>query len=232
VLVVEAHPDDIEWYAGGTIAQLVHEGAEITYVICTEGEKGSYDPHTNPIALAAKRKQEQQAASDWLQVKRVVYLGYADGTLENSPELRRQLATLYRQYQPELLLTFDLWKRYELHPDHLATGQAAVAARLAARMPLFHPHTRAQGWHTWTIPELWLFNPEVPNHYVDVSETFTLKLQALRLHESQNVWGDDSVQYLTELARSCGAKIGCALAEEFHRIVIEGALARSPVMLR
>ena len=228
-LVVEAHPDDIEWYVGGTIAKLARGGAEITYVICTEGEKGSYDPDVNPIALAARRKQEQQAAADFLQVKRVIYLGHPDGALENSPELRRQLTALYRQYQPELLLAFDPWKRYELHPDHRAAGFAALDARLAARMPLFEPHTRAQGWAAWTIPELWLFNPEVANHYVDVSDTFELKLQALRLHQSQNVWGADSVQFLRELAQACGAQNDCALAEAFHRIVFSGALARSTV---
>ncbi len=227
VLVVEAHPDDIEWYAGGTIAKLARADAEITYVICTEGEKGSYDPDTNPLALAAQRKQEQRAASDCLMVKQAIYLGHPDGMLKNSLELRRQLTALYRQHQPELLLAFDPWKRYELHSDHLAAASAAVEARLAARMPLFDSHTRAQGWNAWTIPELWLFNPEVPNHYVDVSDTFALKLQALRLHASQNVWGEDSVQYLTELARACGEKIGCALAEEFHRIVIAGPFARS-----
>lgn len=228
VLVVAAHPDDGEWYAGGTLAKLARAGAQITLVICTEGEKGSYDPDTNPLALAAQRKQEQQAANDCLRIAQVVYLGHPDGALENSPELRRQLTALYRRHRPELLLAFDPWKRYELHPDHLAAGRAAVEARLAARMPLFDPQTRAQGWIAWTIPELWLFNPEAPNHRVDVSDTFALKLQALRLHASQNVWGDDSVQFLTEQARACGEKIGCARAEEFHRIVIEGAIARSP----
>lgn len=229
VLVVAAHPDDIEWYAGGTIATLARDSAAITYVICTEGDKGSYDPDTNPLALAAKRKQEQQAAADLLGVKQVVYLGHPDGALENSAELRRQLTALYRQHRPDLLLAFDPWKRYELHPAHRTAGWAALDARLAARMPLFEPPLRAQGLSAWTIPELWLYNPEAPNHFVNVSDTFTFKLQALRLHESQNVWGEDSVHYLTEMARACGERIGCALAEEFHRIVIEGAIARAPV---
>ena len=96
-------------------------------------------------------------------------------------------------------------------------------------MPLFEPQLRTQGLEAWTIRELWLFNPEVPNHYVDVSETFALKLQALRLHESQNVWGEDSVQHLSEVARQCGEQAGCEMAEAFHRIVIEGAIAREQV---
>ncbi len=226
VLVVEAHPDDVEWYAGGTIAQLAREGAEITLVICTEGERGSYDPDANPIALAAARKQEQQDAADLLGVKQVIYLGYPDGGLEATMELRKQLAILYRKFQPELLLTFDPWKRYELHPDHLAAGHAAVEARLAAKMPLYYSHARAEGMREWAIPELWLFNTDVPNHWVDVSKTFERRLRVLRLHASQNVYGEDSVQYLTEQVRAAGEKVGCQYAEEFHRIVIEGAIAR------
>ena len=112
VLVVGAHPDDAEWYAGGTIAGLAAQGAAITFVICTEGEKGSYDPAADPLALAAQRKQEQQAACDLLHVEQAVFLGHPDGALENSAALRRQLMTLYRQLRPDLLLAFDPWKRY------------------------------------------------------------------------------------------------------------------------
>ncbi len=230
VLVVEAHPDDVEWYAGGTIAKLARDGAEITFVVCTEGEKGSYDPDANPIAIGLNRKKEQQASAKHLGVTHTVYLGYPDGGLEATMELRKQLAILYRKYQPELLITFDPWKRYELHPDHLAAGRAAVEARLFAKMPLYHSHTRHEGLREWIISEVWLFNTGEPNHYVDVSETFDARLQALRLHESQNVWGEDSVQYLNETARAAGEKIGAQFAEEFHRIVIEGSIARSPAV--
>ena len=93
-------------------------------------------------------------------------------------------------------------------------------------MPLFEGRTRTGALSAWTIPELWLFNPETPNHAIDVSETFDLKLKALRLHQSQDVWGEDSVRHLREQARAAGERAGCALAEEFHRIVIEGAIAR------
>src|SRR5437762_586766 len=120
VVVVTAHPDDAEWYAGGSIARLAREGAEITYIICSEGEKGSYDPETDPRALAERRKQEQKAACELLGVEAAVFLGHADGALESAPALRLQLTALYRQKRPDLLLAFDPWKRYELHPDHLA----------------------------------------------------------------------------------------------------------------
>ncbi len=227
VLVVEAHPDDIEWYAGGTIARLARAGAEITFIIGTEGERGSYNSADDPLALAETRKREQQAAANLLGVKQLVYLGHPDGALVSTLDLRQQLALLYRRYRPDLLLAFDPWKRYELHPDHLAAGHAAVHARLFAKMPLYFQDTAEGELRAWAIPELWLFNTDEPNHYIDVSETFDLRLQALRLHHSQNVWGPDSVEYLTANARAAGEKAGCQYAEEFHRIVIEGAIARS-----
>ncbi|MGE5140114.1 MAG: PIG-L deacetylase family protein, partial [Rudaea sp.] len=145
VMVVEAHPDDVEWYAGGTIASLATQGSQVTLVICTEGERGSYNPEENPVTLAMTRKQEQRAAADLIGIGEIVYLGHPDGGLEPAMELRRELAVLYRKHRPDLLITFDPWKRYELHPDHIAAGKAALDARMAAKMPLFYTHTRSLG---------------------------------------------------------------------------------------
>jgi LmbE family N-acetylglucosaminyl deacetylase len=225
VMGVAAHPDDLEWYAGATIAKLANEGAEIIYVICTDGDKGSYDPDADPRQLAAQRRREQEAAASSLGIAQVIFLGYRDGELELHAELRRDLATLYRKHQPELLLTFDPWKRYELHPDHLAAGHAALAARLAAKMPLFYPDLRAQGLQAWAIPELWLFNADTPNHFVDVSETLDAQLRALAHHRSQTtVWDDAARSFIQNTARDYGKSIGVKYAQVFRRIVIEGAL--------
>lgn len=224
VIVVIAHPDDAEWYCGGAIAKLEREGAEIRYVICTEGDKGSYDPRAKPLELAARRKLEQEAAAELLGVKAIFYLGYPDGMLQPSFELRQRLAILYRKYRPELLITFDPWRRFELHPDHRAAGIAALDARLAAKMPLFYPN--AEGLGAWATPELWLFDTEAPNHFVDVGETFDLRVKALMLHASQTVGDAENVQFVTDAARAAGEKAGSKYAEEFHRIVIEGSIAR------
>ena len=222
VMGIGAHPDDLEWYAGATIAKLAHEGAEIAFVICTDGEKGSYDPDADPRQLAAQRRAEQRAAANVLGIREVVFLGYADGELEANAELRGQLATLYRRYQPELLLTFDPWKRYELHPDHLAAGRAALDARLAAKMPLYYPATRERAW---AIRELWLFNADEPNHFVDVGEALGLQQRALATHRSQTTVWDDAARALTEKnARENGRRITVQYAEAYRRIVIEGAL--------
>jgi LmbE family N-acetylglucosaminyl deacetylase len=227
VMGVGAHPDDLEWYAGATICKLAHAGADIIFVILTEGEKGTYDADTDPHTLAARRKEEQRAAAQFLGIRQVIWLGYRDGELEPTPEAKKKLAALYREHQPELLLAFDPWKRYELHPDHLAAGKIALDARLGARMPLFYPDLRAQGLNAWTIPELWLFDADAPNHFEDVSATFDAKLSALALHQSQDVWGEKNRAFLEDQARAAGKNIGERYAEAFRRIVIEGPLIRA-----
>jgi len=225
VLGVAAHPDDLEWYAGGTLAKLARQGAEITFVICTGGDKGSYDANTDPRALAAQRYAEQHESAKFLGVAQVICLGYADGELQANDDLKKRLVALYRKIQPELVLAFDPWKRYELHPDHLAAGRAAVDARIAAKMPLFYPELRAEGLNAWAVRELWLFNADAPNHFVDVSETLETQFRALALHRSQStVWDDAARQFIEQNARAHGRAIGVEYAEAFRRIVIESAL--------
>lgn len=224
ILVVEAHPDDAEWYCGGTIAKLAREGADITFVICTEGDKGSYAPQTNPVELAARRKIEQEAARALLGVREVLYLGIPDGELAVTFELRRRLALLYRKLRPEMLFTFDPWRRDEFHPDHRACGTVALDARMAAKMPLYYPDQDELA--PWAVSELWLFSPGAPNHFVDVTDTFETCLAALKLHASQSVAEAENLAFVTELARAGGEKIGTRYAESFHRVVIEGSTSR------
>ena len=222
VLGVGAHADDLEWYAGATIAKLARAGAEITLVICTDGAKGSYDPNADARELAAQRKAEQRDAASALGIKEVIFLGYPDGELEPNVGLRQRLATIYREHQPELLLAFDPWKRYELHPDHLAAGRAALDARLAAKMPLYYPEVRERAW---AIRELWLFNADEPNYFVEVGATLEIQQRALALHRSQtSVWDAAARAFIENVARENGKRLGVEYAEAFRRIVIEGAL--------
>lgn len=225
VLVVEAHPDDAEWYCGGTIVKLAKAGADITFVICTEAEKGSYNPNTNPIELAQTRKREQEAARAFMGVREIVYLGIPDGELEVTLELRKRLAVLYRAYRPDILLTFDPWRRDELHPDHRACGTVALDARLAAKMPLYYP--KAEQREAWATPEIWMFSTDAPNHFVDITDVFETRLDALKLHASQSVGNAESIEFVTAQARADGEKMGVSYAEAFHRIVIEGSIARA-----
>ncbi|MBI4670505.1 MAG: PIG-L family deacetylase [Chloroflexi bacterium] len=225
ILVVEAHPDDAEWYCGGTLAKLAREGAEITFVICTRGEKGSYDPLTDPDELERARVREQEAARQLLGVREIVYLGVPDGELQPTLELRKRLALLYRKYQPDILLTFDPWKRDELHPDHRACGVVALDARIAAKMPLYY--ARAENSNAWATPELWLFNTDAPNHFVDVTDFIETRVAALKLHASQSVGDVQNIAHVLATARADGEKIGVEYAEAFHRILIEGSIARA-----
>lgn len=225
VLGVSAHPDDLEWYAGGTLAKLANAGCEMTFVICTEGDKGSYDPEAQPSALAAQRKREQEAAAELLGRVKLVYLGYPDGELRVTRGLLERLSGLYRQHRPDLLLCFDPWKRYELHPDHLAAGRAAVEARIGARMPLYYPEQRRSGkLDAWAVREMWLFNPDAPNYWEDIGATFETKLRMLALHASQSVSDAASRAFLEQEARATGAQVRVEFAEAFRRIVIQGAL--------
>ncbi len=224
ILVVQAHPDDAEWYCGGTIAKLARAGAGITFIICTEAEKGSYDPRANPVELAATRKREQEAARECLGVREIVYLGIPDGELQATLELRKRLALLYRKYRPDVLLTFDPWKRDELHPDHRACGTVALDARLAAKMPLYYPN--AENLNAWAIPEIWLFNTDAANQFVDVTETFDTGIAALKLHASQSVTDAQNIAFVTDIARAEGEKIGVRYAEAFRRIMMEGSISR------
>lgn len=225
VMGVGAHPDDLEWYAGGTIARLAREQAEITFVVCTSGDRGSYDPAADPREIAEQRQAEQRDAARRLGVGQVIFLGQGDGELAPDPALRKELASLYRQYRPELLLAFDPWKAYELHPDHLAAGTAALDARMASKMPLYYPELRTQGLDAWAIRELWLFNANAANHFVDVSATLEEQFRALACHRSQTTVYDDAAhEFIERKARENGDQIGVKYAEAFRRIVIEGAL--------
>lgn len=225
VLGVAAHPDDLEWYAGATMARLVGEGTDVTFVLCTNGDKGSFDATARPVELSRQRQEEQRAAARYLGIRGVVFLDYPDGELTLTLRLREQLARLYRQQRPELLLAFDPWKEYEMHPDHLAAGRAALDARIAAKMPLYHPEMASEGLDAWAIPELWLFNANSPNHYMNVTATLETQLRALAHHTSQpSVWDNAARRFVIDNAKENGARVGVTYAEAFRRIVIEGAL--------
>jgi LmbE family N-acetylglucosaminyl deacetylase len=226
-MVVVAHPDDMEFYCGGTIAKLAQAGNEVTVVVCTEGDKGTFDLQADPDELAAIRKEEQEEAAKLLGIKGVIYLGYADGELEANPTIKQELAGLYRQYQPQVLFTFDPWKRYELHPDHLAAGQVALEARLAAKLPLYYPEQLTGGLAPCEITQIYLFNTDSPNYWEDITKTFDLRLQALFLHRSQFAAWEESVRkHIEAEAREAGRAIKKATyAEAFRRIAIEGLLA-------
>lgn len=223
IMIVAPHPDDSEFGAAGSVARWVKEGKTVVYVICTGGEKGSSDFSVKPEELAARRKKEQQAAADLLGVKKVIFLGYEDQTLEDTPEFRKQIVRMIRTYKPQSLVTADPYRRYIWHRDHRITGQVVIDAAFPyARDHLSYPDLMDEGLMPHKVKEIYFWASEDPNYFSDISDTFETKLAALRCHESQ-VGGHhfESVeQWLRQRALDAAAEQDFELAEAFHRVEI------------
>lgn len=232
-VAVGAHPDDVEFGCGGTLAKWAARGCEITHIVCTDGSKGSWDPTADTEALVATRQDEQRAASRALGgTGEVVFLGAEDGWLEAGPQMQELLALWLRRLRPEVVLGHDPWKRYRLHPDHRAAGFLLTDALVAARDPHFFPD------HFEREPELaphrpralLLWEADEVDHVEDISESFEAKFAALMCHESQLLStmaiGDraDAEQVeafrrkTLERAESDGATAGFGLGEAFKRV--------------
>jgi LmbE family N-acetylglucosaminyl deacetylase len=191
VLVIQAHPDDVEFGSSGTIARWASEGAEIHYCSITSGDKGSADPEMTGVALAATREREQRAACDILGVKSVIFLGYLDATLVPDLNLRRELTRVIRRVKPDVLMCMDPTMRYTgkgyiNHPDHVAAGEASLAAVFpSARDRMTFPELLDEGLEPHKVAEVYLFAGEHGDIWVDISGHMETKLAALKAHASQ-----------------------------------------------
>ncbi len=191
VLVVVAHPDDVDFGAGGTIATFTEAGLHVTYCIITDGDAGGFDPAVPRDQIGGIRQGEQRAAAKAVGVEDVLFLGYPDGRLEVSLDLRRDISRVIRQVRPHRIVLQSPernWDRiYASHPDHLAAGEAALCAVYPdARNPFTHLELAAEGLEAWTVGEVWVMAAGAgANRYVDVTDVFDRKLEALRAHESQ-----------------------------------------------
>jgi LmbE family N-acetylglucosaminyl deacetylase len=190
VLVVTAHPDDVDFGAAGTIATWTDAGIEVVYCVVTDGDAGGSDPSVSRADMAVLRQAEQIAAAKCLGVSDVRFLGYPDGKVEPSLALRRDIARVIRQVRPDRLACPSPERNYSRipasHPDHRAVGSAALDAVYPdARNPFAFPELADEGLTAWTVPEVWIFGGPAPSHFVDVTDTFPRKVAALRLHDSQ-----------------------------------------------
>jgi LmbE family N-acetylglucosaminyl deacetylase len=196
VLVVAAHPDDIDFGAAGTVAAWTAAGIEVAYCIATYGDAGGFD-ETPREQIPALREAEQRAAAKVVGVGDVVFLGYPDGAVTVSLDLRRDIARQIRRVRPQRVLLPSPERNWERipasHPDHLAVGEATMCAVYPdARNPFAFPELlAAEGLDAWTVPEVWVMASEDANHYVDVTDTFAAKLAALRAHVTQTAHRDD-----------------------------------------
>jgi LmbE family N-acetylglucosaminyl deacetylase len=191
-LVVLAHPDDPEFYCGGTVARWVKSGREVHYCLLTRGDKGSDDDTTPPEELAKIREGEQQAAADVLGVRQVIFLNEPDGYLMPSLELREKIVRVIRQIRPDRVVTCDPTNffpsnRYINHADHRAAGQVTLDAVFpAARSAMYFPHLySSEGLEPHKVREVFVAGAQHPNMAIDITDTFTQKITALSKHRSQ-----------------------------------------------
>ncbi len=227
-LAIGAHPDDVEFGCGGTLAKWAADGCEIFHLVCTDGSKGSWDPAEDTVRLVSTRQEEQRAASVALGGRgEVVFLGWPDGELESGVRQRWEIAYWIRALRPDVVLGHDPWRRYRLHPDHRNAGFLATDGIVAARDPhFFHEqriaHHRPQALLLWEADE--------PDHVEDVGGFVEAKIEALLAHRSQfrstmHIDEPDAAdqldafraRVLTRLAEH-GAQGGVAQGEAFRAI--------------
>ena len=223
-MVVTPHPDDAEIGCGGTVAQWIGEGTEVTYVLCTNGDKGSGDLEMTSERLAAIREKEQGEAARVLGVKELIYLRHPDGGLEDSAEFRGQLVRAIRMHRPDTVFCPDPYRRgFYLHRDHRICGQVTLDAVFPyARDHLHFPeHLRADGLAPHKVGEVLLWGTEEPDAFVDITYTIELKIAALLEHVSQ-VSGAGSDRDVDEFVKANASRMGqraeLPYAEAFRRI--------------
>jgi LmbE family N-acetylglucosaminyl deacetylase len=229
VMAIFAHPDDAEFICSGTVARFVASGYRAQYVLATSGDKGSDDPNATPEQLAAMREAEQRAAAAILGVEEVTYLRHHDGEVEVSIPFRRELALVIRQGRPDVVLTFDPWQRYQVHPDHRAVGQTALDAVAAARDHMYYPEQLTEGLTAHRVHNVYLFATDQPNYYVDITATIEKKIAALQAHTSQ-IRSEGLAERIRLRSRMVGQEIGVEYAEAFHYMpmMMPPALNRLP----
>jgi LmbE family N-acetylglucosaminyl deacetylase len=232
VLALGAHPDDIEFGCGATLAKWAAAGAAVHLMVLTDGSRGSWDPAQDPIELAARRTREQTEAARVLRARRVHMLGAVDGELHNTEPAREAVCGVIRRVRPDIVLGHDPWKRYRLHPDHHEAGRLTIDAVVAARHPHYFPGQLTSDVAAHRPRTLLLFEAEIRDHVEDVGLHVDDKIEALLCHRSQwrSTMGieegspeelfqrDAFVTLIRTRAREAGELAGFGAGEAFKRI--------------
>ena len=228
VLVVSAHPDDPEFGFGATVAKLVGDGSEVHYVICTDGCQGGEDPGVPDAELSAIRYAEQRAAAEVLGVRDVVFLGFRDGHLAPTIELRKAITREIRRLRPDLVLTHTPVRSLSIgigasHPDHLAAGEATLCAVYPdARNPRAFSELLEEGLEPHKVKEVWLPGFEIADHFIDATGLVDKKIEAILCHRSQfekpGMDPDGPPKWIRDRMRQVGEKAGFEYAEGFKRL--------------
>jgi LmbE family N-acetylglucosaminyl deacetylase len=211
-LVLFAHPDDAEFACGGTVAKWAQQGCEITYVVLTDGSAGNNEPGASRADTAEVRESEQREAARILGVQSVHMLGEVDGHLEVTEDTRRKVCRMVRRFRPEVLVAPDpsrLWsgEGYINHWDHKQAGILGLTAVMpdAPSRPMF-PDLLEEGYEPYEVPNVYLMGPDQPDTFVDVTETFDRKLEALAAHVSQGT--ERVIPRIVERAETAAAQAG------------------------
>jgi LmbE family N-acetylglucosaminyl deacetylase len=224
VLVISAHPDDSDFGASGTIAQWVKKGIEVAYVFCTNGDQGGEESGFTKEEMPAIRQREQREAGAAIGVTDITFLNYVDGHLEATLGLRKDLVRQIRIAQPDRMLCQSPERNWDRigasHPDHLAAGEAAIQAVYPdARNPFaFTDLLNDEGLQPWRVKEVWVSAFANPDHFVDITDTFDLKIKALHAHASQTAHNENLETMVREWGERNAAAAGFAqgrIAEAF-----------------
>lgn len=222
VLVVTAHPDDVDYGAAGTIAGWTAKGIEVHYCILTNGDQGGFDD-TPRHEMGPLRQREQRAAADAIGVSSVEFLGHPDGHLVPTVKLRGEVVAAIRRVRPQRLITTSPDRNWNhigaSHPDHMAAGEIAIQAVYPdARNPFAFPELLEAGLEPWAVAEVWVMWHERVTHYVDITDTFDRKIAALKAHVSQTSHVEGLEDYLRARVATHAANAGWEegrLAEAF-----------------
>ena len=224
VLVIMAHPDDVDFGAAGTVAALTNAGSDVAYCIVTSGEAGSDHLTIDADELRALREEEQAAAAKEVGVSELHWLRHPDGAVEVTLELRRDITAVIRRTRPDVIITQSpermLERIFASHPDHMAAGEATLRAVYPdARNPRSYPELLAEGLDPHTVTQVWMSAHKEADLRIDVTDTFDRKIAALRAHASQTGHRDDLEEmirgWLTMNAEAAGLESG-RLAEAFR----------------
>lgn len=221
-MIVTPHPDDAEFTAAGAVALWVRGGWDVTYVVCTNGNKGTVRRDLQPDCLARLRVDEQRAAASILGVRGVVFLGHADQELEETADFRKELVRMIRCYKPDVVVTDDPHRRYEWwHRDHRIAGRVTLDAVFPyARDRLAYADLIAEGLEPHKVAKVMLWGSEEPNYRVNVADLFDIKLRALRCHQTQvgHIPVAELDRWMRDWAREMAAGEAFELAEAFRHL--------------
>ena len=223
ILLITAHPDDAEFGVAGSVARWTDEGRSVAYVVCTSGGKGSGDRNMTPEKLIGVREKEQRAAAASLGVSEVVFLGYEDQGIEDTPAFRKHLVEMIRLFKPQTVISSDPYRKYIWHRDHRVLGQVVVDALFPfARDHMAYPDLLAKGLEPHKVKEALFFGADDINYRVDISATIDRKIEALKCHESQmEGMGVERMQkWVRKRAEDTAEGSEYSLAEGFYQVIL------------